>query len=106
MNYYQYTGGAHGLYTWKANTFDLNEKLLHLDDLFQQKDKYKDVIRAEIVRQIKQNESIYFPDATEKVMSMKSFTSLEPDNLVIYFLYMKLLRIQVEFRNFVFHIHC
>lgn len=42
------------------------KKVLHLDDLFQQKDKYKDVIRAEIVRQIKQNESIYFPDATEK----------------------------------------
>ena len=59
--------------------------MLHLDDLFQQKDKYKDVIRAEIVRQIKQNESIYFPDATEKVMSMKNFTFLEPDNLVIYF---------------------
>ena len=76
MNYYQYTGGAHGLYTWKANTFDLNEKkVLHLDDLFEQKDKYKDVIRAEIVRQIKQNESIYFPDATEKVMSMKNSTS-------------------------------
>ena len=87
MNYYQYTGGAHGLYTWKANTFDLNEKkVLHLDDLFQQKDKYKYVIRAKIVRQIKQNESIYFPDATEKVMSMKKFHFfLEPDNLVIYF---------------------
>ena len=51
------------------------KKVLHLDDLFEQKDKYKDVIRAEIVRQIKQNESIYFPDATEKVMSMKKFTS-------------------------------
>ena len=75
MNYYQYTGGAHGLYTWKANTFDLNEKGLR-DDLFQQKDKYKDVIRAEIVRQIKQNESIYFPDATEKVMSMKKISLL------------------------------
>ncbi|MGQ4670988.1 hypothetical protein ACUIJ5_18455 [Bacillus toyonensis] len=77
MNYYQYTGGAHGLYTWKANTFDLNEKkLLRLDDLFQQEDKYKEVIRAEIVRQIKQNESIYFPDATEKVMSAKKVSLL------------------------------
>lgn len=87
VNYYQYTGGAHGLYTWKANTFDLNEKkLLHLDDLFQQEDKYKKVIRAEIVRQIKQNESIYFPDATEKVMSAKKFHFfLEPNHLVIYF---------------------
>ena len=84
LNYYQYTGGAHGLYTWKANTFDLKEKkLLHLDDLFQQEDTYKDVIRAEIVRQIK---SIYFPDATEKVMSTKKFHFfLEPNNLVIYF---------------------
>ena len=87
MNYYQYTGGAHGLYTWKANTFDLNEKkLLHLDDLFQQEDKYKEIIRTEIVRQIKQNESIYFPDAVEKVTSTKKFHYfLEPDNLVIYF---------------------
>ncbi|MFJ8456794.1 MULTISPECIES: DUF3298 and DUF4163 domain-containing protein [Bacillus cereus group] len=87
VNYYQYTGGAHGLYTWKANTFDLNEKkLLHLDDLFQQEDKYKEIIRTEIVRQIKQNESIYFPDAAEKVMSAKKFHYfLEPDNLVIYF---------------------
>ncbi len=77
LNYYQYTGGAHGLYTWKANTFDLKEKkLLHLDDLFQQEDTYKDVIRAEIVRQIKQNESIYFPDATEKVMSTKKVSLL------------------------------
>ena len=30
VNYYQYTGGAHGLYTWKANTFDLNEKITTL----------------------------------------------------------------------------
>ncbi|MBE7149474.1 DUF3298 and DUF4163 domain-containing protein [Bacillus mycoides] len=87
VNYYQYTGGAHGLYTWKANTFDLNEKkLLHLDDLFQQEDKYKEIIRTEIVRQTKQNESIYFPDAVEKVTSTKKFHYfLEPDNLVIYF---------------------
>ncbi|PFJ08520.1 ferritin [Bacillus cereus] len=87
VNYYQYTGGAHGLYTWKANTFDLNEKkLLHLDGLFQQKDTYKEVIRAEIVKQIKQNKSIYFPDAMEKVMSAKKFHFfLEQNNLVIYF---------------------
>ncbi|PEE42760.1 DUF3298 and DUF4163 domain-containing protein [Bacillus pseudomycoides] len=87
VNYYQYTGGAHGLYTWKANTFDLNEKrLLNLDDLFQKDSTYQDIIRTEIVRQIKQNESIYFPDATEKVMSTKKFNYyLEPDHLVIYF---------------------
>ena len=83
------------------------KKVLHLDDLFEQKDKYKDVIRAEIVRQIKQNESIYFPDATEKVMSMKKFHFfLEPDNLVIYFPLYEIAPIQVEFRNFVFHIRC
>ncbi|KFN01822.1 DUF3298/DUF4163 domain-containing protein [Bacillus clarus] len=87
VNYYQYTGGAHGLYTWKANTFDLNEKkLLRLDDLFQKEDAYKKVIHTEIVRQIKQNESIYFPDAAEKVMSTKKFHYfLEADHLVIYF---------------------
>ncbi|KEK25147.1 DUF3298 and DUF4163 domain-containing protein [Bacillus gaemokensis] len=87
VNYYQYTGGAHGLYTWKANTFDLKEKkLLSLNDLFQKDSTYKDIIRTEIVRQIKQNESIYFPDAAEKVMSTKKFNYyLEPDHLVVYF---------------------
>lgn len=87
LNYYQYTGGAHGIYTWKANTFDLKQKkVLRLADLFQKNSNYKDTIRAEIVRQIKQNESIYFPDAAEKVMSTKKFNYfLEPDNLVIYF---------------------
>ncbi|WP_459501638.1 DUF3298 and DUF4163 domain-containing protein [Bacillus sp. C1] len=87
VNYYQYTGGAHGIYTWKANTFDLHEKkLISLTDLFQQGSNYKDIIRTEIVRQIKQNENIYFPDATEKVMSTKKFNYfLEPNNLVIYF---------------------
>lgn len=87
VNSYQYTGGAHGLYTWKANTFDLQEKKkLHLADLFQKDSDYLDRIRTEMVRQIKQNESIYFPDATEKVMSTKNFHYfLEPEHLVIYF---------------------
>ncbi|MDH2881693.1 DUF3298 and DUF4163 domain-containing protein [Bacillus cytotoxicus] len=87
VNYYQYTGGAHGLYTWKANTFDVNKKkLLHLDDLFKKNNAYQDIIRTEIVRQIKQNESIYFPDAAEKVINTKKFYYfLDPDYLTVYF---------------------
>ncbi|MDM5190549.1 DUF3298 and DUF4163 domain-containing protein [Bacillus sp. DX4.1] len=87
VNYYQYTGGAHGIYTWRANTFDLKEKkILSLADLFQKDSAYKDVIRTEIIKQIKQNENIYFPDAAEKAMNAKTFHYfLEPENLVIYF---------------------
>ncbi|CAM4330394.1 ferritin [Bacillus manliponensis] len=87
VNYYQYTGGAHGMYEWKAATLDVSQKkLLHLADLFKEDSNYDKIVREEMARQIKQNETMYFPDATDKVMSEKKLKYfLEKDNLVIYF---------------------
>ncbi|ENQ3080205.1 DUF3298 and DUF4163 domain-containing protein [Bacillus multifaciens] len=87
VNYYQYTGGAHGMYEWKANTFDIEQnKPLRLADLFQKDSQYENIIKTEIVRQIEQNKENFFPDASEKVMNEKKLKYvLEQDNLMIYF---------------------
>lgn len=87
VNYYQYTGGAHGMYEWKAATLDMKKnKLLSLNNLFQKDSNYNEIIRQEMVRQIKQNEKMYFPDAADKAMSEKKLKYfLEREHLVIYF---------------------
>jgi hypothetical protein len=87
VNYYQYTGGAHGMYEWKANTFDTSlAKELMLDDLFKKDSNYKDIIRVEIARQIEQDKDNYFPDAVEQVNKTNEFTFfLEPEHLIVYF---------------------
>ena len=87
VNYYQYTGGAHGIYEWKANTFDVQQnKPLRLADLFQKNSQYENIIKTEIVRQIEQNKENFFPDAAEKAMNEKKLKYvLEQENLVIYF---------------------
>jgi hypothetical protein len=86
-NYYQYTGGAHGMYEWRAETFDTElEKELSLADLFKKNSSYAPKIRQEIARQIEQNKDIYFPDAVEQIQNAKSLKYfLEPEHLIIYF---------------------
>ncbi|MFD0767361.1 DUF3298 and DUF4163 domain-containing protein [Bacillus sp. CGMCC 1.60114] len=87
VNRYQYTGGAHGMYEWKANTFDVEKnKPLRLADLFQKDSQYETIIKTEIVRQIEQNKANFFPDAAEKVMNEKKLKYvLEQGHLMIYF---------------------
>ncbi|MBO9130670.1 DUF3298 and DUF4163 domain-containing protein [Bacillus sp. 165] len=86
-NYYQYTGGAHGMYMWKANTFDISlAKELMLDDLFKKNSSYKAILQSEITKQIEQNKENYFPDAIEQVNKTKDFQFfLEPEYLTVYF---------------------
>ncbi|WP_028401393.1 DUF3298 and DUF4163 domain-containing protein [Ectobacillus panaciterrae] len=87
VNYYQYTGGAHGMYEWKANTFDMKlEKELALTDLFKENSSYEEKIREEITRQIQQNKDTFFPDAIEQIQQAKNLKYfLEPEHLIIYF---------------------
>ncbi|MCP8969804.1 DUF3298 and DUF4163 domain-containing protein [Ectobacillus ponti] len=85
--YYQYTGGAHGMYEWRPDTFDIDKKKeLALKDLFRKDSNYMEVIVQHVKEQIEQNPNAYFPDAAaqaEKATTFKFF--LEPDHLVIYF---------------------
>ncbi len=87
ISYYQYTGGAHGMYEWKANTFDIDKKKeLSLADLFQQDSKFIDIIKQEIKRQINQDSGKFFPDAAalvDKATTFKFF--LEPEHIVLYY---------------------
>ncbi|MFX3622878.1 MAG: DUF3298 and DUF4163 domain-containing protein [Ectobacillus sp.] len=87
INYYQYTGGAHGMYDWRANTFDIETgKELTLADLFQKNSDYTNKIQQEIIRQIAQNKESFFPDAIEQVKKGDSFRFfLEPEHLTVYF---------------------
>ena len=61
VDYYQYTGGAHGLTERRAYNIDLETgKLKALKDFFPKNYNYYDPINKEIARQIKENPEIYF----------------------------------------------
>ncbi len=83
VNYYKYSGGAHGVYENESyNIFMENGKNLKLKDLFDKNVDYKKVINDIIFNQIKENkEEIYtFKDISD---SQKFF--IEDDKLVIYY---------------------
>ncbi|HOJ09140.1 MAG TPA: DUF3298 and DUF4163 domain-containing protein [Clostridiales bacterium] len=87
--YYQDTGGAHGIYDMVAYNFDIrNGSLLELDDLFENKDGYKDIINEEIRRQICENKGKieYFSgDSGFKSISSHQPFYINDGKLVIYF---------------------
>ena len=69
IDYYQFTGGAHGITNRVAYNIDVatgNE--LKLEDIFKKDFLYKDVINNEISRQIKKDPDRYF---TEKMGLME-----------------------------------
>jgi hypothetical protein len=87
VDYYQYTGGAHGMTNRQAYNIDLKSgKLLSLAELFKPGYDYKAVIDKEISRQITLDPEPYF----EGEMGFKGIAPehnyyLEGENLVIYF---------------------
>mgnify|MGYP000852374480 FL=1 len=86
--FYQYTGGAHGIYDMVGYNFDLKKgTLIELNELLAN-ESYKDIINEEIKRQISENEKNidYFEDES----GFKSIASQQPyyikdDKLVIFF---------------------
>lgn len=61
IDYYQYTGGAHGITTRNAYSVDkLKGNLLSLKNLFKDNYNYKDIIDSEIRRQINLEPDKYF----------------------------------------------
>ncbi len=89
VDYYQYTGGAHGLTERRAYNIDLKTgKELTLKDLFPEGSNYREEINQFIEKQINAHPENYFTDP-----EMGGFTGiaedqsfyLEDDYLVIYF---------------------
>ena len=87
VDYYQYTGGAHGMTARLGYNIDLKTgKLLPLAELFKPGYDYKTVIDKEINRQIALDPETYFEgDMGFQGIGKEQNYYLEGENLVIYF---------------------
>lgn len=89
VNYYKYSGGAHGYYENVSYNIDMrNGKFISLENLFKENSKFKDVINTEIRHQIeekvkndKEYEGIY---QFSGIKDNQKFY-IQDENLVIYF---------------------
>lgn len=87
IDYYQFSGGAHGATTRKAYTIDrkLNKKL-SIEELFKQGYDYKSIIDKEIRNQINQDKEEYFDEGTTyKGINDETKFYIKGKNLVIYY---------------------
>lgn len=101
VDYYEYTGGAHGNYEKKTKNIDLKTgKKIALKDLFKDGVKYKDVINKEIKTQIQaaaqqmkkemERDGVKYKDKDApykdfKGVSDKQSFYIEEGNIVVYF---------------------
>mgnify|MGYP003812739293 FL=1 len=87
VDYYQYTGGAHGMTARMAYNIDLKTgKLLPLAELFKPGYEYKTVIDKEINRQIALDPEPYFEgDMGFQGIAPEQNYYLDGENLLIYF---------------------
>lgn len=87
IDYYQFTGGAHGITTRKTYNYNLNDnKDLALKDLFKEGYNYKDIINKEIGNQIQKNKENYFTDKNgfKGISDNQAFTFNDKE-ITIYF---------------------
>lgn len=87
IDYYQFTGGAHGLTTRRAYTLDVkNGNKLKIKDLFKNGYDYKSFIDKEIKKQVDANKEKYF-DGLEGFNGINDEVKfyINGDNLVIYY---------------------
>lgn len=87
IDYYQFTGGAHGITTKRAYTLDRKTGYsLTLDKLFKKGYDYKKVINSEIKSQISKDKEKYFDSgALFKGVDENTKFYLNGENLVIYY---------------------
>lgn len=87
IDYYQFTGGAHGMTTRIAYSIDKSKgDKLNLKDLFNNNYDYKSVIDKEINKQIKKDPDKYFSgkEGFNGINDNQSFY-IKDDTIVIYF---------------------
>lgn len=85
INYYQYTGGAHGLTTRKGYNINLKDgTFLTLEDLFKKGTPYKEIIDEEISKQIDENKEMFFPSEFKGISPEQQFY-IDGENVVIFF---------------------
>lgn len=84
---YEYTGGAHGNTKRYSQTFNLQDDVIALSDLFRCSFDYKIYIFNKIKKQIEENPDIYFADA--QTLMVEAFDKhnfyCTPKGIVIYY---------------------
>ncbi|MBP1890102.1 hypothetical protein J2Z53_001686 [Clostridium moniliforme] len=87
IDYYQFTGGAHGITTRKAYSIDENNgRVLKLNELFKKGYNYRQIIDDEIRKEINKNKENYFEDGNSfKGIDDNTKFYINDDNLVIYY---------------------
>ncbi|MDQ0149951.1 DUF3298 and DUF4163 domain-containing protein [Eubacterium multiforme] len=87
IDYYQFTGGAHGITMRKAYSVDKNSgKNLKLNELFKKGYNYKQIIDEEIRKEINKNKENYFDNGSSfKGIEDNTKFYINDDNLVIYY---------------------
>lgn len=85
VDYYRYTGGAHGSTLRKCYNFNLKTgEALNLKDLFKEDLNYKEIINKEISSKIEKHKEIYFSSDFQGISDNQCF-SIDGNNLIIYF---------------------
>lgn len=87
INYYQFTGGAHGVTNRVAHNIDIDAgKELLISDLFIDNYKYESIINNEIKKQIEENSDAYFQgkEGFNGIKKNQRFF-IDGENLVLYF---------------------
>ncbi|MCK4260687.1 MAG: DUF3298 domain-containing protein [Halanaerobiales bacterium] len=84
ITYYEYTGGAHGMYYLESYNIDLKTgNQLSLKE-FADREDYKEIINEEIKKQIEEEKELYFEGDFISISDDPPFY-IEDDNIVIYF---------------------
>lgn len=88
LNYYQFTGGAHGMSYQEVYNIDLRTgQILSLPDIFKPGSNYKRLINKEIKKQISKNPEDFFPEGEggfQTISDQQSFL-LKDNYLILYF---------------------
>ncbi len=88
VTYYSYTGGAHGMTNIVSRSINLvTGKDIAFKDMFKEGVNYKDIIKQEVIKQIKLQPEIYFEDAIKTVEeSNEAFPFyIEDGNILVYY---------------------
>lgn len=87
VNYYQYTGGAHGLTTKVSYNYDLKSgKEIKLKDLFKEGFDYKSIIDKKVREDIAKEKDIYFENgALFKGVNENQAYYFNKDGIIVYF---------------------
>ncbi|WP_052447380.1 DUF3298 and DUF4163 domain-containing protein [Clostridium polynesiense] len=85
VTYYQYSGGAHGIYSITPYNYDAESgERLNLKDIFKGNYNYKEILNDYIQKEISKNPDNYFKDAFKGIRDNQEFY-ITKDGIVIFF---------------------